>query len=284
MKRIRESLALGSKILSESGILEPVRDASLLMSLALKRDRAFLIAHSEYVLSDVEYKLFLSYVKRRARGEPIQYIRESQEFYGLEFTLSKDVLIPRPETELIVETSIEFLRSMQNAKILDVGIGSGCIAISILHNLEHVEAVGVDVSESALNVAKMNALKHKVMGRLELRHSNLFDAIDSREKFDLIVSNPPYVSESEFELLQRDVRDYEPKVALIGGSDGLSIIRRIIADSAEYLKSKGRLVMEIGFGQADQVSAMMDDRWQDFWFLTDLQGIKRVLIAEKAFK
>lgn len=275
-------MKLGFEVLRKSGVSEPMRDASLLLCDALGKDRAFLIAHPEYELLPSEYELFLSYVERRAKREPIQYIRGYQEFYGLEFKVSKDVLIPRPETELVVECSIGLLKAIKNARFCEIGIGSGCISVSILHEVRDSSGVGIDISKRALEVARINAVRHGVMQRLELRQSDLFEKVNSHERFDLVVSNPPYVSESEFELLQKEVRRYEPRIALVAGNNGLSVIRKLISDSIRFLKPDGYLVLEIGFGQAEFVLNLLGEKWKDIRFLNDLQGIQRVLVAKRS--
>lgn len=279
--KITEGLKLAREILARAGVAEPLREADSLLSLALGRSKAFLIAHPDYELSEEECELFKSYLERRAKREPMQYIRGSQEFYGLDFTISSDVLIPRPETELVVENAIKFLEGKANSRFCDVGIGSGCIAISILVNVKHVSAVGCDISEKALQIAKQNAEKHGVSDRLELRLSDVFSSF-ANERFDLIVSNPPYISEEEFPSLQEEVRKYEPKNALLGGKDGLDIIGKMVTQSPQFLNSEGALIMEIGFGQSEKVLSFFDEKsWSDVKVLRDFQGIPRVIFASR---
>jgi release factor glutamine methyltransferase len=223
--------------------------------------------------------LFRGFVRRRAAREPFQYITGRQEFYGLEFIVTPDVLIPRPETEIIVENALEILSGTANPSFCEVGVGSGCISAAILHELQTVSGIGLDVSKTALAIAGKNAEKHGVADRLKLIVSDVFNQLNG-EKFDLIISNPPYISAAEMTALQREVRDFEPRAALTDDGDGFSIIEKIVADAPRHLKENGFLLMEIGFGQAEKVSAMFDLKfWQAVEILPDLQGIARTVKA-----
>ena len=276
---ISEILKSATGILLENGIAEPRREANSLLAFALQKDKTFLIAHSEYELSDEEETNFNKLLERRANREPFQYIVGKQEFYGLDFIVSKDVLIPRPETELIVEAAIEILKMQENSSFCEVGVGSGCISVSILHENTTATAIGVDISAKALKIARKNAETHKVLERLELKLSDIFDILEN-ETFDLIVSNPPYIPSEDFDGLQAEVRDFEPQNALTDGKDGLSIVEKIIADAPKFLKPNGFLLMEIGFNQSTEVREMfLPNLWQTVEFLPDLQGIPRILKA-----
>lgn len=262
-----------------SGINEPRREASLLIAFSLQKDKTFLIAHPEYELSTEEETRLLKVLQRRAKREPFQHITGKQEFYGLDFEVTRDVLIPRPETEMIVENAVELLPA--NSKFCEVGIGSGCISISILHNIETVIAIGLDISANALQIAKKNAQKHEVSDRIKLKISDVFEVLQN-ETFDLIVSNPPYIPRQDFAALQPEVRDFEPINALTDGKNGLSIIKKIINDAPYFLRSHGVLLMEIGFNQATEVKEMFSPKkWQSIEILPDLQNIPRMV---KAFK
>ena len=278
MPKISEHLKNSVEILRDSGVAEPRREAVSLLSFALDRNQAFLIAHDDYELSVKEETRFREYIKRRANREPFQYIAGRQNFYGLDFIVSKDVLIPRPETELLVENAIEILK--QNARFCEVGVGSGCISVIILHELKTTDAVAVDVSEKALAMARRNAEKHKVSERLELKKSDVYENLNG-EKFDLIVSNPPYISVEEMKTLQLEVRRYEPATALTDGADGLSIIEKIIRDAPRFLSKNGFLLLEIGHLQANEVKAMFDKTvWQTVLSLRDFQNIERIIKAQ----
>ncbi len=281
MSNISETLEQATEILQASGIVEARREAKSLLAFVLDKNQTFLVAHSEYELSAEEKTRFQTVLERRASREPFQYIVGRQEFCGLEFTVTKDVLIPRPETEMMVEAAIEILR--ENARFCEVGIGSGCVSVSILHKVKTASAIGLDASERALAVAERNAKAHRVLERLELKLSNVFDNLQNEkyEKFDLIVSNPPYISSEEMKTLQREVRDFEPHIALTDGKDGLSIVEKIIGDAPNFLKADGFLLMEIGFNQAIKVQEMFDKTiWREVGILPDLQGILRMVKAK----
>ena len=281
MPNISEMLNNATGILQKSGIAEPRREANSLLSFTLQKDKTFLIAHNDYELSGEEEKTFQSFLERRAGREPFQYITGNQEFYGLDFFLTPDVLIPRPETEMIVENAIEILKPRKNSRFCEVGVGSGCISVSILHENQTVTAIGLDVSEKALVIAGKNAQRHQVSERLELKPSDVFGALND-EKFDLIVSNPPYIPRRDIEDLQAEVRRFEPLNALTDGENGLSIIKKIITDAPRFLKPNGFLLMEIGFGQAAAVKAMFAAKfWQSIEILPDLQNIPRMVKSQK---
>lgn len=281
MPDVSEILRHATAILQKSGINEPRREANSLLAFALEKDKTFLIAHSEYTLSDEENARFQEFLRRRANREPLQYITGRQEFYGLDFEVTKDVLIPRPETEIVVENAIEILREKENPRFCEVGIGSGCIALSILQTVETARAIGLDVSAKALKIAGRNAEKHKVSERLELKISDVFAVLES-EKFDLIVSNPPYIAAADFAELQTEVRDFEPRCALTDEADGLSIIEKIIFGAPDFLKPNAFLLLEIGFNQAVEVLKMFSPEiWKNVEILLDLQGIPRTAKASK---
>ncbi len=284
MPNIAERLREASGTLHSSGIIQSRREAYLLLALALKKDKTFLIAHPEYELSGEEEKRFKDFLIRRASREPFQYIAGKQEFYGLDFATTKDVLIPRPETELIVETAIEILRAKRNLNFCEVGIGSGCIAVSILHKIKTARAIGLDISPKALEIAAGNAATHEVSNRLELKISDVFEVLQN-EKFDLIISNPPYIPSKEIKNLQAEVRDFEPIIALTDSDDGLSIIEKIIVESPKFLNKEGFLLLEIGFGQADKVREIFEPEiWRVVEILPDLQGIPRMVKAQASKK
>ncbi|MDM7923654.1 MAG: peptide chain release factor N(5)-glutamine methyltransferase [Pyrinomonadaceae bacterium] len=276
---IRDALALAEQRLTAAAVIDPRRESASLLAFAIGRDRTFLIAHPEHELTSGEEAAFNSVLDRREAREPFQYITGRQEFFGLEFAVTPDVLIPRPETELVVEAAIRILEPQQPARICEVGVGSGCIVVSILHSLKDATAVGLDISPAALRVADQNAERHGVADRLELRESDIFTPFGN-ERFMMIVSNPPYVPADDMPTLQSEVGLFEPHMALTDGADGLSIVRRIIAESPNFLVAGGWLLLEIGFGQHERVRAMFDDAvWTEVVFLPDLQGIPRTAVA-----
>jgi release factor glutamine methyltransferase len=279
MPTIAETIRQVTEILHENGIIEPRREANSLLAFYLGKDKTFLIAHPEFELTEVDEVLFYQLVFRRANREPFQHITGKQEFYGLDFEVNSDVLIPRPETEMIVENAIEILQDLENPRFCEVGVGSGCISISILYNVPNAVAVSLDISASALEMTERNAEKHNVLDRLELKISDVFSGLNEG-RFNLIVANPPYVPSQEIEHLQAEVRDFEPLKALTDGKDGLSIIEKIILDSPKFLRPNGFLLMEIGFTQAEKVSQMFSGKvWQTVEILPDLQGIPRMVKA-----
>ncbi len=275
MKQIDELLAGAAKTLADAGVEEPRREAALLMASAIARDAVFLIAHPEYHLADEEAETFASYITRRAAREPFHYIVGEKEFYGLSFSVSPSVLIPRPETEMLVD---EALRARPN-RFCEVGVGSGCISVAILKTLPDAIAVGLEMSGEAIEVALANARRHGVDGRLELRESDIFSALED-ERFELIVSNPPYVPANEIAGLQPEVREYEPHAALTDGENGLGIISKLVQQSPKYLSSGGWLMFEMGIGQAEDVLGMLDPLvWNEVSLVPDLAGIPRIARA-----
>jgi len=275
---IAATIAGAADRLNKAGVAEPRREAASLLAFALDKEAVFLIAHPEYELTSDESARFKSAILRRERREPYHYITGTKEFYGLDFTIVPGVLIPRPETELIVEQAINLLADIPEPQFLEIGVGSGCISVAILHHVTHARAEAVDISNTALTIARANAVRHDVADRLKLRPGDVFGS--TRGKFNLIVSNPPYIPDDDSASLQAEVGDYEPDSALFGGVDGLDIMRRIVTRSPEFLRSKGVLLIEIGFGQAANVKGLFDDPvWSRPTFILDLQGIERVVKA-----
>jgi release factor glutamine methyltransferase len=253
------------------------------MAYSLGQDRTFIISHSdEEVNDDVLYR-FRSLVERRSAGEPLQYITGHQEFFCLDFDVSPDVLIPRPETELLVETASKLIPAKTDPILMvDVGTGSGCITISLLHQRPGWRSVAIDLSPEAIAVAKHNAQKHGVENRIHFVVADSLDGLIQQPIFDLIVSNPPYVAEAAMTGLQREVRDYEPRLALTPGGDGLKVIRKLLNQSGPMLKTGGHLLLEIGFDQREAVENLVDLRtWELIDIYQDLQGIPRTVTLRK---
>lgn len=278
---IAEALKDATHALDNAGVADARREASSLLSHIIARDRTFLISHAEDRLDDRELGEFAAAIARRAAGEPAQYITGVQDFYGRSFRVTPDVLIPRPETELLVEAALQVMQT--NAVVCDVGTGSGCIAVTLLCERADARAVGLDISEAALLVARENASEHTVENRILFKVSDCFDALDQNtDQFDLIVSNPPYVSAAALPGLQREVRDFEPLVALTAGQDGLGVIRRLLTEAPEFLKGNGHLMMEIGFDQGERVRNLINPAvWTLNNILPDLQGIPRIVVLQK---
>jgi release factor glutamine methyltransferase len=281
---IARALVEAAQILRQAGVPEARREAASLLEHLTGRDRTFLITHAETALASADVRRLRDLVERRAAGEPLQYITGHQEFYGLDFEVTPEVLIPRPETELLVETALKILdETSQPPRVCDVGTGSGCIPIALLHERPSAQAIGLDISFPALRVAARNAARHDVKERLALVASDCLAALDpQRARFHMIVSNPPYVAEDALSGLQREVRDHEPHVALTPGTDGLSIIRRLIEDTPRFLEQGGHLLMEIGYDQHEAVGELIDSQvWQLLDIHKDLQGIPRIVALRK---
>jgi release factor glutamine methyltransferase len=283
-RSIAEVLREATQILNSAGVPDARREAGSLLSFVLGKDRTFLISHGEDPVDDDSSGQFQEIVERRASGEPLQYITGVQDFFGREFRVTLDVLIPRPETELLVEAAIEVVGGLGSSPLIcDVGTGSGCIALTLLCEIRNARAVAIDKSPAALEIAKLNARTLGISERSVFAVSDCFDSLDANEyQFDLIVSNPPYVSAALMGGLQREVRDHEPLIALSPGPDGLSIIRRLLDESPGFLKDHGHLIMEIGFDQGEAIKTLIEDQvWQLLDIRPDLQGIPRIVVVEK---
>ena len=280
---IAEIVREAAQLLEDAGVSDARREAGSLLSFILGKDRTFLISHAEDEVDESSLVRLREFVERRASGEPLQYITGVQDFYGREFQVTPDVLIPRPETELLVEAALQIVGDNHAAPfICDVGTGSGCIAVTLLCELVNARAVLIDKSPAALEIAKLNAQSQSVADRARFVISDCFDAIDPGEhKFDLIVSNPPYVRAAALAGLQREVRDHEPLLALSPGEDGLSIIRLLIEDAPAFIKPNGHMLMEIGFDQGEAVERLIDSSaWSLREIRPDLQGIPRIVVLQ----
>lgn len=275
---VTDALTSAAATLDAAGIAESRREASSLLSFVLSRPSSFLFAHPEYELAADERSRFDECVQRRSKREPFQYITGVQEFFGLDFEVASGVLIPRPETEILVETAISKLPSTGSPTFLEIGIGSGCISVSILKSVPNSKAVGVDVSPAAITVARRNAANHGVSDRFTIHEGSLFADIDAM--FDLIVSNPPYIPDGDICELQAEVRDFEPRTALAGGANGLDLVEQIIREAPGHLTPGGWLILEIGFGQSGSVRELLHTPiWDGVDVNPDLQGIPRTVVA-----
>ena len=299
---LEDALARAVLQLEAAGIGPARLSAETLMMFALHCDRAHLFAHPERELNTGEQQRFDSAVSERAAGKPVQYITGHQEFWGLDFTVNPSVLIPRPETEHLVEAVLELLREYPrpHPRIVDVGTGSGCIILAIAHSLaaqranslaarsekskdsppRNFELHATDISPDALHVAQQNSQQLKLAGHINFRQANLLES--ETGTFDFILSNPPYVGLNEQDKVQREVREHEPHVAVFAGHHGLDIYRRLIPQAYALLRSGGWLVMEIGYSIEEQVRGLLAlHPWAETRTIPDLQGIPRVLMARK---
>ena len=276
----RNIINKGTTILKKNAILTANIDAELLLSIAINKTREKILLNLEDELSLKEESLYLDLVNRRKNKEPISYISGKKFFWKYDFIVNNNVLTPRFETELLIEEVLKLYKNADNICVLDIGLGSGCILISLLKEKKRWKGVGIDVSELAINVAKTNAKIQQVRNRIKFINSDI-DKFNSY-KYDLIVSNPPYINKIGYNNLDLGVKNYEPIKALYGGVDGLRIIEKIIGKSKFILKNNGILVMEIGFGQHQKVSELL--KKNGFYILKtvkDYQKIKRLIFAQK---
>jgi len=281
---IAEAIREAAQILRQADVSDARREAASLLQHVIHRDRTFIITHAEELITQDELVAFRKFVTRRAKGEPFQYLTGRQAFFGLDFEVTRDVLIPRPETELLVELALPLIAKGAVAPyVCDVGTGSGCIAVALLHENQRATAVGIDISIEAILVARRNAASHSVAARTSFMVADCLSAlVTGKQLFDLVVSNPPYVAASALNDLQREVRDHEPRLALTSGADGLTMIRRLLVDSIPFVKTGGHLLMEIGFDQGEAVKRLIDSTsWKFLDIHADLQGIPRILALQK---
>jgi release factor glutamine methyltransferase len=279
---IAQALIEASQLLRKGGVPDPRREAASFLAHVIGRDRTFLITRAETELSVSEVKRLRDFIERRAGGEPMQYILGHQEFFNLDFEVAPGVLIPRSETEILVEKALSLLDAGSDATVCDVGTGSGCIIISLLHERPRARGLALDISSDAIEIATRNALRLGVSDRLELLQSDCFSAVNGGDRFDLMVSNPPYVRESALETLQREVREYEPAEALTSGADGLDMIRRLLVDGWSHLTEGGYFLFEMGFDQNDSVRSLIaQSGWTLVEIIDDLQGIPRIVVLKK---
>ncbi len=289
---VRTTLKNGLAQLREAHVPSFTLAVELLLLHALGRDRTWLYAHPEAEISAADAQRFFALLARRAAGEPTQHLTGKQEFWGLEFEVTPDVLIPRPETEHVIEVALDRLAvrelragrkqtlTGESLQIADIGTGSGCIAIALAKELSGATIYATDISSAALAVARRNATRHDAADRVRFSEGNLLDGISSL--LDLIVSNPPYIGRREAETLPLEVRDHEPQLALYGGEEGYEFYADLITQSAAHLKPSGLLVLELGHNSLPAVQPLLDvPTWTNIGVTNDLAGIPRVLAAER---
>lgn len=284
---IGQALKAGIEQLISSGVPSPRMNAELLLMFTLGRDRAYLYGHPEQVIDAHELSLYERALRQRASGVPAQYITGHQEFWGLDLIVSPAVLIPRPETEHVVETVLELYRGGELGgrqsrgpwRIVDVGTGSGAIALALAKEMRNSEIHATEISRPALEVARANAARHELEKHIQFHESDLLAGLEP-SAFDLVVSNPPYVGESEADQVQLEVRKFEPRNAVFAGETGLEVIDRLIPQAYAVLKATGWLVIEISGTIADGVEKLLGG-WQELQIHKDLNAIPRVVVAQK---
>ena len=300
-------LALASAVerLDAADVGSPRMNAEVLLMFVLGADRAYLYAHPERELTPQEAARYEEVLAQRATGMPSQYITGHQEFWGLDFVVSPAVLIPRPETEHLVEAVLELARGIQRPKLVDVGTGSGCVALALAHELPNAEVYAVDLSAEALEIARANAARLQLDKRVRFAQCNVLTAMptvhavipsedfspsrgtpilaeDDFRDFDFVVSNPPYVAFSEADKVQRSVQEFEPTMAVFAGLHGTDVIGPLIEQAHRALKPGGWLALEIGYSMRDEVLNLLSPTmWEDVRVMPDLQGIPRVVAAKK---
>ena len=301
---VRSALKQGISQLRAARVPSHTLAAELLLMHSLGRDRTWLYSHPESAIDDDAAKNYLALIGRRAAGEPTQYLTGKQEFWGLEFEVNPSVLIPRPETEHVIEVALDRLgpRGLKknlltgianpSLRIADVGTGSGCIAIALARELPHAQIVATDISTAALEVARRNAARHAVADRIQFIETDLLEKVFHESQvtshqsrlFDLLVSNPPYIARDEAETLPREVRDHEPSEALFAAAAGTEIYRRLIEQARSILQPGGHIVLELGYNSAPHVLQLLtqENGWTDVRVTNDLAGIPRVMAASQS--
>lgn len=284
MPTITQAITDAANLLRENGVSDERRTASLLLGHALGVDRTYLITRANENIDQTHYQTFLAKIHRRAAGEPLQYITGHQEFYGLDFKVTSDVLIPRPETEFLIEQIIKRAHSDQTTNellIVDAGTGSGCIAITLALNINNARVIATDISSAALNIARENAERLGAKDKVEFLEGDLLMPLAGRSlenTMDFLVSNPPYIAIEDAPTLQREVKDWEPHTALFAEDDGLRFYSRLLIEGLPYVRQNGFLICEIGYTQLDAIQQMIDPKlWRLEEVTNDLQGIPRTL-------
>ena len=283
---LKQALAAAIQQLDEAEVGSPRMNGEVLLMFTLGRDRAYIYAHPEHELTEEEQSRYDNAIARRASGYPSQYITGHQEFWGLDLIVTPAVLIPRPETEHIVEVVLEIARGAEykdlpsRPKLIDVGTGSGAIALALAKELPNAEVNATDISDAALEIAQANAARLQLSARVYFEQSDVLDSIRRDGSFDFIVSNPPYVALSEADKVQDVVKKYEPKVAVFAGEHGLDIIRKLIPQAREALRPGGYLVMEIGYSMSEAVMNIMEG-FEEVHAVPDLAGIPRVVVGTR---
>ena len=277
---IQTAVQKAQLFLKKKNIKSPVLDSQILMSEAIKKEKEFIIFNFDKEISNKNLEYFNKLILQRARGEPIAYLVKKKYFWKYQFSVNRDVLIPRPDTEVLIEEVLKLTKNKDNLNLLDVGVGSGCILISILKDKKNFYGTGIDISKKSLDTCKINGENLGVINRLKLFKSDI-DNFHFR-KYDLIISNPPYIEKSKLKYLEKDVIGFEPKQALDGGIEGLSEISKVINRSSELIKKNGFLILEIGFDQKWKVKKILENK--GFYIkkiVRDLSNNDRCIVSKK---
>jgi release factor glutamine methyltransferase len=255
--KIENTLKYGINILKEHDIPNPYLDSEILLSKSINKDSKHIILNSKETLNTKQIENFNNFIKRRKNGEPIAYLIKKKEFWKYEFFVNKNVLIPRPDTEIIIEQVLKIYRKESSLQVLDIGTGSGCILLSIIKERQNFNGTGIDISKKSINVSKLNAKQLNLTNRVKFIHSSVDNF--NIGKYDLIVSNPPYIELSNLKYLEKDVINFEPVLALSGGFDGFSKIRNVINKAGTLIKKNGKFILEIGFNQKNKVRKLLKE-------------------------
>ena len=278
--KIETAIKQANTILKNNFIKSSLLDSELLISKAINKNREYIILNLDKEIKEDDYLNFQRLVTERSQGKPVAYLIGKKYFWKYEFEIDGDVLIPRPDTELIIEQVLKIYKNKNRINFLDVGVGSGAILLSILKEKKGFLGTGIDISNNCLNICKKNAYKLEVYERVKLFKSNIDNF--TKGKYDLIISNPPYIKKLDLNKLDKDVKDFEPKLALNGGLDGLSEIRKVIEKSTELIKKNGKLIIEIAFNQKNKVKKILKDN--GFYIIAvikDLAKNDRCIISKK---
>lgn len=282
MITVLEAINLSTDYLNKKGIESARLNSELMLAHILRCKRLELYLLFDRPLDESELQQYRIYLSRRAQREPLQYILGEVEFFDVKLKVNKSVLIPRPETELLVEKIIDDFKEKKSFKFLDIGVGSGNISIALLKNISQAIALAIDISEEALSLAKENSISNKVVDRINfVKFDILNDEIEKLGRFDLIISNPPYISSQDFETLEPELKFYEPKIALTDFYNGLTFYKKIIEQSSLLLNEKGKIYFELGKGQSSEVKKMLEDKnFVEIKIIKDYQGIERIVCGE----
>jgi len=256
----------GSKILKDNFIATSQLDSEILMAKTINKDRKYILLNSNHYLQKSDLNNFFNLIELRSLGNPVAYLTNKKFFWNTEFFITEDALIPRPDTELVVENVLRLTKEKNKINLLEVGVGSGCILLSILKERQNFYGTGIDISKKCLNITNINAINLNLTSRLKLYKTDV-DKFNLG-KYDLIVSNPPYIKTHDLKYLDRDVADFEPRLALNGGLDGLSEIRKVIKKSSELIKKNGKFILEIGFDQKNKVINLLK---KDGFYINNIQ-------------